>query len=347
MELRGRDLEQRGLAGAVGSEDHPALVLLDLPADVVEQQRPATAHGDPCELDDGDHGPSPYPAGGRRRAGHDGPTRCRASSLARDASAALPHSAVLAWWLTAWLRGHEQTDHVLDVARRRHPARSTGGSALDLLDDRAGLRGVVRRAGAAGRGRPARAGRAARLQRGRDGRRARRSSSGTSAWCPRSRARRCSGGRTRRRRASCPTSGEADRTLRESLLGAAGDLADLEVARWRPEAADALMNLHHRPRSRRPLGTPPRCVDLAARGLQAWAIVDLALVDDGGALSSYEVERRRGAAAAAGPRRPPRDRRGLLARGVAGPLAAGQLAQTPSTLPLGSANTKRRPPGNS
>jgi hypothetical protein len=87
--------------------------------------------------------------------------------------------------------------------------------------------------------------------------------------------------------------GEADRALRAALLGAAGDLAALDVARWRPEAADALMNLHHRPSVDAPLGTPPRCVDLAARGLQAWAIVDLALVDDGGALSSYEVERRR------------------------------------------------------
>ena len=65
------------------------------------------------------------------------------------------------------------------------------------------------------------------------------------------------------------------------------------MARWRPEAADALMNLHHRPAVDAPLGTPPRCVDLAARGLQAWAIVDLALADDGGALSAYEVERRR------------------------------------------------------
>jgi hypothetical protein len=36
-------------------------------------------------------------------------------------------------------------------------------------------------------------------------------------------------------------------------------------------------------------------VELAARGLQAWAIVDLALEDDGGALSAYEIERRRSA----------------------------------------------------
>ena len=45
---------------------------------------------------------------------------------------ALPHSAVLAWWLTAWLRGHEQTDHVLDaLADDVHLLE--GGSALDLL----------------------------------------------------------------------------------------------------------------------------------------------------------------------------------------------------------------------
>ena len=90
-----------------------------------------------------------------------------------------------------------------------------------------------------------------------------------------------------------PDVGEADRGLRETLVSTAGDLADLDVARWRPEAADALMNLHHRPALEAPLGIPPRCADLAARGLQAWAIVDLALDDDGGALSSYEVERRR------------------------------------------------------
>ena len=48
-----------------------------------------------------------------------------------------------------------------------------------------------------------------------------------------------------------------------------------------------------RPAVDAPLGTPARCVELAARGLQAWAIVDLALVDDGGAVSAYEVQRRR------------------------------------------------------
>jgi hypothetical protein len=103
--------------------------------------------------------------------------------------------------------------------------------------------------------------------------------------------------------------GEADRGLRRALTDTASFLADLEVARWRPEAADALMNLHHPPRLRPAPGTPDRCVELAARALQARAIVDLALVDDGGAVSATEADLRRTAltplAAAA--------RRGLVA----------------------------------
>jgi hypothetical protein len=89
--------------------------------------------------------------------------------------------------------------------------------------------------------------------------------------------------------------GEADRMLRRALHESAGALADLDVARWRPEAADALMNLHHAPRLEPPPGTPGRCVDLAARSLQAAAIVDLALEDDGGALSTAEAADRRAA----------------------------------------------------
>ena len=55
------------------------------------------------------------------------------------------------------------------------------------------------------------------------------------------------------------------------------------------------MNLRHLPALVAPSGTPPRCVDLAARGLQGWTIVELALADDGGALSAYEIEARRAA----------------------------------------------------
>ncbi len=65
------------------------------------------------------------------------------------------------------------------------------------------------------------------------------------------------------------------------------------MARWRPEAADALLNLHHRPALAPPPGTPARCGELAARSLQASAIVELALEDDGGALSAAEAALRR------------------------------------------------------
>jgi hypothetical protein len=89
--------------------------------------------------------------------------------------------------------------------------------------------------------------------------------------------------------------GEADRGLRQALQAAATALAELDVAQWRPEAADALMNLHHAPSLKPPPGTPDRCVNLAARALQARAIVELALEDDGGALSAAEIAARRAA----------------------------------------------------
>jgi hypothetical protein len=209
-----------------------------------------------------------------------------------SSSPALPHSAVLAWWLTAWLRGHEQTDHVLDaLADETHLL--DGGSALDLLArSRAG---GATYAGLAlpvdgdplGLGGP-RAFNEAALEAGQA------VVAGPVGLVPEERGETVQWRVLEAAPRQLPDVGEADRGLRESLVGAAGDLAALDVARWRPEAADALMNLHHRPALEAPLGTPPRCVDLAARGLQAWAIVDLALADDGGAISAYEVERRRG-----------------------------------------------------
>ncbi|MCW2767353.1 MAG: hypothetical protein JWO11_3312 [Nocardioides sp.] len=97
----------------------------------------------------------------------------------------------------------------------------------------------------------------------------------------------------RAERRQLPDVGEADRGLRAALVETADALAALDVARWRPEVADRLLNVRHRRPLTGPAGTPPRCIELAARGLQAVEIVELALEDDGGAVSSWEVEQRR------------------------------------------------------
>jgi hypothetical protein len=94
--------------------------------------------------------------------------------------------------------------------------------------------------------------------------------------------------------------GEADRRLRGALLETATSLAALDVARWRPEVADELMNLRRLPRLDAPAGTPPRCVELASRALQAAGIVELALADDGAAISAGEAAERRVALRALG-----------------------------------------------
>jgi len=101
-------------------------------------------------------------------------------------------------------------------------------------------------------------------------------------------------------RRQLPDIGEADRELRQALLESADTLARLDVARWRPEVADRLMNLRHRPRVVTPPGVPERCADLAARGLQAVEIADLALEDDGGSLTAHHADSRRAAIAPLG-----------------------------------------------
>lgn len=210
----------------------------------------------------------------------------------------LPRSAWLAWWLTAWLRGHEQTDHLLDAfADEAHTVDGLPagpGTLLDLLTH-------LRRAGTThaglalpvegdvvGLGGPRPFNEAA-LESG--------EAVVAGGWglVPQEVGEVVRWQVLAADRRQLPDVGEADRGLRATLLASADGLADLDVARWRPEAADALMNLRHRPPLDAPLGTPPRCVDLAARALQARAIVALALVDDGGAVTAYDVDQRRAA----------------------------------------------------
>ena len=62
------DLQQRGLAGAVGPEDHPALVLVDHPVEAVDDRASAAEDGHLAEVEHLDHAAHPTRAQPRRRA---------------------------------------------------------------------------------------------------------------------------------------------------------------------------------------------------------------------------------------------------------------------------------------
>ena len=94
-----------------------------------------------------------------------------------------------------------------------------------------------------------------------------------------------------------PDPSEADTGLRQAVLTAANTLADLDVARWRPEVADELMALRRTSDFQLPHGMAPRAVKLVSMGTRCRAIVDLALEDDGAATSAHEAELRRRALA--------------------------------------------------
>lgn len=225
-------------------------------------------------------------------------------------SSPLPVSARLAWWGTSWLAGHVVTDLLLDAVVAddvTHAVAGLGALGLGGPDDATEtlLGGLARlRAedvasfGAAfpvegdpvGLGGPPGFNRAA-IEAGeavvvtmRDG-----SAVGlvpeplgpTVTWVAHCAVRR-----------QLPDVGEADRGLRAALLASADALAALDVARWRPEVADRLTDLRHRDPLAAPPGVPERCVVLAARALHALEVVDLALEDDGGAVSLHEITRR-------------------------------------------------------
>lgn len=92
-----------------------------------------------------------------------------------------------------------------------------------------------------------------------------------------------------------PDPSEADTLLRQAVLVAAEALADLDVARWRPEVADELLALRRSTDVRLPPDVAPRAVRLLSLSNRCRTIVDLALEDDGGAVSAAEAERRRSA----------------------------------------------------
>jgi len=90
-----------------------------------------------------------------------------------------------------------------------------------------------------------------------------------------------------------PDPSEAEGVLRGVLLDSANRLAALDVARWRPEVADELSELRGTPAIDLPSGMAPRAMQLVSLATRCRSIVDLALVDDGGAVSAAEADARR------------------------------------------------------
>jgi hypothetical protein len=215
----------------------------------------------------------------------------------------LPHSASLALWFSAWAEGHASLDdaaaamsdngevhHVLGLPDRAEPVpmilalgllRAEGGRratlALPVPGDPLGLAGPgsfnaeVVSAGegvlvhGAGLGLvPHRAG------------------AGVQWACePATEA------------VQLPDLSEADTGLRRTVSETADRLAQLDVARWRPEVADALLELRRESELALPHAMSPRAVRLAAFAHRCRAVVELALEDEGGAVTAREADDRR------------------------------------------------------
>lgn len=212
---------------------------------------------------------------------------------------ALPVSARLAWWGTAWMRGLVGPDEVLDAVHGHdvtHVVSATDGPSSLLLElaaarnhgadavaaafpapgDPAGLRGPRELTTAA-----VEAGEVVLLP--------------GAGLVPRQVGRAVEWTVLPAERRPPPDVGDADRLLRAALLTAANLLADLDVARWQPLVADELHDLRTGVPVVAPPGTPGRCVDLAGRALHLEAVVELALRDDGGAVSVSDAGARRAA----------------------------------------------------
>jgi hypothetical protein len=97
---------------------------------------------------------------------------------------------------------------------------------------------------------------------------------------------------------------EADQDLTDALRDSTEALLNLDVARWRPELAEALTDLRRASRSGKdegswlPPGYPARARLLLSRAAQLGRVVELATADDpGGSVTATEVTSRRAALA--------------------------------------------------
>lgn len=90
------------------------------------------------------------------------------------------------------------------------------------------------------------------------------------------------------------TLAEAERELTTALARATEALTTLDVARWRPDAADRIAALRSTPDARGvlPPGLEPRRVRVIGSALRLRAIVDLATADDGAAVNLWQADQR-------------------------------------------------------
>lgn len=90
-----------------------------------------------------------------------------------------------------------------------------------------------------------------------------------------------------------PQLSEAEQDLAAALREATETLSSLDVASWRPGAADVATSLRHSSHSRLPPGHDPRAVRLLAQAERLDAVLDLAAADaPGGAVNAHEARER-------------------------------------------------------
>jgi hypothetical protein len=81
--------------------------------------------------------------------------------------------------------------------------------------------------------------------------------------------------------------------LKVALADVTRRLVDLDVAAWQPDIPDLLLDLRHRAPLPLPPGYDARRVETTERAVLCLDIVELARAGDGGAVSAYEMDRRR------------------------------------------------------